>query len=134
MRRFLPVTLFLLLATSCPRKAATLEITPSTATSSEDPRVELLAVVARIAARHHFTEFTLDGQDCTRSWRRPVLKGRGNGYDALLCAAYNPTGPVRVRVFDAVPANRDWTPQVDSLRRELVDSLGRWGNLKVSDR
>jgi hypothetical protein len=134
MRRLLPFTLLLLLATSCPRKAATLEVAPAAPTASGDPRAELLAAVERIAQRHHFTEFTLDGLNCTRSWRRPVLAGRGAGYDALLCAQYKLAGPVRVRVYDVVPANRAWTAPTDSLRLELVDSLGQWGNLKVSDR
>lgn len=127
------VSLVLLLATSCPRKAVVLELSPPAADSTRNPRAEVVALVGRLAARHEFAKsVTMDGVECTATWRRPAGREGYAGYDAWLCAQYAETGPMRLRLYDNVPMNHDWTPSTDSLRRELVDSLGQWGKLKVS--
>ena len=135
MHRFLTICLVLLLGTSCPSKSVTLQVVPSTEMSgAEDPRTATIAFLERIAQRHSFTpSVTLDGMKCTKTWRRP-MRSKAPREDAILCADYTLTGPIVVQLYDVVLMNRNWSPATDSLRRDLTDSLGRWGTLTVKDR
>jgi hypothetical protein len=139
MYRSLTISVVLLLGTSCPRKSVVLHVEPQTGTVlAEDHHAATLALLERIVRRHAFaSSVSLNGAHCTKTWRRPVSGGARLGPwpgDAIICAEYALTGPIVVQVYDDVPTNRQWTPATDSLRRELVDSLSRWGSLKIGDR
>jgi hypothetical protein len=135
MRHFLTISVVLLLGTSCPSKSVTLQVVPSTdMAGAEDPRAGATAFLERISQRHSFTpSVSLNGLKCTKTWRRPI-SSRAPRDDAILCADYTLTGPIVVQLYDVVLMNQKWSPATDSLRRELIDSLGRWGTLTVRDR
>ena len=135
----MPASTILLLGTSCPRKSVVLQVEPQTGTvTGEDYHAATLALLERIVRRHAFvSSVSLNGAHCTKTWRRPIPGGARLGPwpgDAIICADYALTGPIVVSVYDDVLTNRQWTPATDSLRRELVDSLSRWGSLSISNR
>ena len=139
MHRLLTVSTILLLGTSCPRKSVVLQVEPQAGTvTAEDHHAATLALLERIVRRHAFaSSVSLNGAHCTKTWRRPVPGGARLGLwpgDAIICAEYALAGPIVIQVYDDVPTNRQWTPATDSLRRELIDSLSRWGSLTISNR
>ena len=136
MRRLPIVTLVLLLGTSCPRKSVVLRVEPAAApVGGEDSRATILGLLDRITHRHAFIPSVSlqESAPCTQTWRRRI-RDKGPRQDAFVCADYTASGPIVVRVADIALSNQAWTPPTDSLRRELIDSLGQAGHLVISDR
>ena len=131
-----------LLVACDPVQSTTLRLTPSPVVRnvpSDSGRVEAdslrasaIAAVTRIALRFGLT--TATPRQCQRYW---VLwgpdrtdEGRRHG-SVHICVDTLTDGTLQVSLGEG-PPNTAWSPRADSLRRALVDTLGRFGSVAVA--
>jgi hypothetical protein len=117
--------------TSCASQPYELQLTPSGTPAIS--RAGAVAYVERAAARYHMEPVSQRNLACERTWRLEG-KPRRRVFRApvlLVCVDYRETGPIFVRLlYD------DWADSstvAARVRRELEDSLARYGTLTAQD-
>jgi hypothetical protein len=118
--------------TSCPMRGVLLRVEPHS-TTAEWP-APTLAYLTRAATRHRMTPIFQADLACRQAWRAAGNKrGRfARNPDLIVCSDYREVGPIDVSLYYA-GSWEDSTSTAVQIRRELTDSLARFGVLTVSD-
>lgn len=128
---------------SCdPVQSTTLHLTPSPVVrnvvsdsgraEADSSRANAIAAVTRIAVRFGLT--TATPRQCQRYWIlwAPDRTDEGRPHGSLhICVDTLTDGTLQVNLAEG-PPNTAWSPKADSLRRALVDTLGRFGIVAVA--
>lgn len=124
--RILPALGFLSVILGCDRYAiAAIAISPNPAVVADSARSDAFSVAARAAARHGLEPFQARGPEANVDWKECFAK-RG----LALCSKLLEHEPQ----FLIMEYGTRLSPRADSLRRELLDSLGvRFGAARVRE-